>query len=113
MSLRQQTAAAILAQNLERVRNSRHPIPSESEFGRQLGIGQRQYNRLRKMEHDIRISALDEISSKLDLQPWHLLMPDFEPNNPPPKLPRSHAEQQLYKSIEAAVLAVQSSTRTR
>jgi transcriptional regulator with XRE-family HTH domain len=58
----------------------------------------------------ITLRALDKLAEAMDLQPWQLLFPAFDPSNPP-TLVILEAERQLYDALKAAQRAVSAVTQ--
>lgn len=80
------TPRDILAANLRRL------IDAEARHGERLsvrawaqgkGLNVRLIDRLTKGQHAVTLDKLEEIASACGLQPWQLLLEDFDPAAPP------------------------------
>lgn len=70
----------------------------------EVGVGTIQ--RIEAQETSIGLAILDKIAQKFELAPWQLLVPGFDPENPPALLPVSSRERELYEKIKTAAKAI-------
>lgn len=70
----------------------------------EIGIGTVQ--RIEAQETSIGLAILDKIAQKFDLAAWQLLVPGFDPKNPPALQPVSLKERELYEKIMSAAKAI-------
>lgn len=82
--------------------------PSVNAWAKRYGIVQSTINRILRGQ-DLTTAQLEKIVEALnrtgnwDLKAWQLLVPGFEPNNPPVLLEASAAERRLYASFKTSV----------
>lgn len=70
------------------------------------GLDVRKIDRLTKKEYSTTLDTLDEIAAAIGVQPWQLLVPNMDLNNPP-LLVMSEAERQIYERIRSLVKAAE------
>jgi hypothetical protein len=80
------TSRAILAANLRRMIKRATP-EGERESVRAWALGKeldvRMIDRLVKGQHAVTLDSLEKIADACGLKPWHLLLEDLDPGNPP------------------------------
>lgn len=65
-------------------------------------VSQPKLDAILKSKRDVGIDTLDSLAALFELQPWHLLLEDLDPANPPPIKPLTDAERAFYDTIRAA-----------
>lgn len=65
-----------------------------------IGVGTVQ--RIQEQKTSVGLAVLDKIADKFDLAAWQLLVPGFDPANPPALQPVSQKERILYERIMSA-----------
>lgn len=90
------SSRAILAENVGRIRQ---PKESEAALGKRLGISQRTTNRILDASYATKVDTLDKMAARLCLQPWQLLVPGLDINNPPVIAALTKDERDLYLKI--------------
>ncbi len=65
-------------------------------------LPQKQIDRIIKKEYSTTVDALDEIAAAIGCQPWQLLVPNMDLNNPP-MLVMGQAEREIYNRIRALI----------
>jgi hypothetical protein len=93
---------AILAANLKRL--IEHETPEGEKYSvrawalrKELDV--RLIDRLTKGEHAVTLDKLQEIADACELQPWHLLLEDFNPAAPPDDAPITVQERTLLQRL--------------
>ena len=75
----------ILARNVRRMIDASTPSgarPSIRAWALGKGLNVRMIDRLVKGEHAVTLDTLDEVAKGCNLQPWQLLLEDFDPAAP-------------------------------
>lgn len=88
--MRKQTIRDILAANLQRIREARTPRGEDLMSGRAFSLligfesesDVRLINRILNGVYDVKLDTLVKIADTLGLQPWQLLLEDFDPEHP-------------------------------
>ena len=96
------TARQILARNLTRLIESSTPVgskPSRRAWALSKGLEVKLIDRLCKGQHGVTLDKLQEIADACGVQPWHLLLEDFDPVGRQPEAPMSEAERLLLARI--------------
>ncbi len=94
------TAAKIVAKNLELLRLHEPDKPSETEFAKRVGLQQRTYNRIKNGESEASLSSIQTVANKMRLHPWQLLVEDFHPDHPPELAPVGNTTE-MYAHLRA------------
>ena len=95
------TARAIVARNLEALIAHETPEgsrPSRRAWALTKGVDVRLIDRLCKGINAVTIDKLEEVATAAGLQPWQLLMEDFDPKDPPDK-PVSEEDLQMVRKL--------------
>lgn len=74
-----------------------------SRLSRDCGIGLGTTTRIKQQQTSVGLEIVDKIAEHFSLHPWQLLVPGFDPSNPPTLMPVSAAERQLYDRLSAVV----------
>lgn len=96
------TPRQILARNLTKLIEAATPHgsrPSRRAWALAKGLDVKLIDRLCKGEHAVTIDKLAEIAEACGLQPWHLLLDDFDPREPAPDAPLTDAERKLLQRL--------------
>lgn len=105
------TSRTILGANLSAVMKSHSArqknLSSNKKVGDRLKISDNTVGRIRRGENSIGIDMLDKIAGLYSLQPWQLLVPEFEVSSPPMLRAMSEDERTLYDRLHAALLALE------
>jgi hypothetical protein len=70
-----------------------------SRLARDAGIGPGSATRIKVAETSVGLEVIDKIAAAFNLDPWQLLVPGFNPRNPPVLKPVSPEEQKLYDRL--------------
>lgn len=68
-------------------------------FAKHCGIGIATVQRIKAQRTSVGIEVIDKIAEAFDLAAWQLLVPGFDPKNPPALQPVSAKERKLYEMI--------------
>jgi transcriptional regulator with XRE-family HTH domain len=93
------TAGEILADNLQRVIAARQL--TNKQFADLVGIGNGTIDRIRKNQVSATVTSIEQIANFLECEAWQLLVPNFNPSNPPVLTSQSETERELYQRIAA------------
>jgi hypothetical protein len=88
----------VIAENVRKLMQYHWQEHNTSRLGRQIK-SQGGAQRVLSGTVFVRIDLLTKTAAVFDLHPWHLLVPNLDPKNPP-TLIVSAAEQKLYKAFE-------------
>lgn len=97
--------ATILAENLNRLMDSRPPRPSQKAIAQRAGLDQKTVSRILNMSVATSVSAVQGLAAIWELEPWQLLFPDLDPKNPP-VVSMSQSERDAYELIRTAALKI-------
>ncbi len=96
---------AILAANLKRIRESKShgdKLLSDRAFALSMGFDSesdvRLINRILNEEYDVKLDTLVRIAEQLELQPWQLLLEDFDPKAPQ-SMPMTEEERKTLEHL--------------
>ena len=79
----------------------RHHFGQEnlSRLAREAKIGPGSCTRIKEAATSVGLGVIDKIAARYELDPWQLLVPGFDPRNPPVLQPVSSEERQLYERL--------------
>lgn len=92
-----------LAVNLRSIMRKQHL--TQMALKTKSGIAQATIGRILREDSAADIDTLDAIAKACAMQPWQLLVPGLDPDNPP-ILPLSTQEQALYERLRAAAALI-------
>ena len=91
--------ALILAKNIERLKAAFPEVySSQAKVGKNAGVSQSTIDRLEEGRTDCRISTVAGVAAAFGFQPWQLLVPEFDPKNPP-EIALTPAERRLLRAM--------------
>lgn len=93
---------ATLWQNVQALMNQKYGRTNIKGFAKFCEIGIGTVQRIEAQETSIGLAILDKIAQKFDVAAWQLLVPGFDPSNPPALKPVSRKERILYEKIMSA-----------
>lgn len=76
-----------------------------SRLAREADIGPGSCTRLKQQTTSVGLELVDKIAALFHVQTWQLLVPGFDPKNPPTLLPMSQAEREFYERLLHAAKA--------
>lgn len=77
-------------------------------FATLCGVGIGTIQRIEEQETSVGLAVIDKIAQKFDLAAWQLLVPGFDPDNPPALQAVSPKERALYNKIMSAAKEIAS-----
>lgn len=93
---------ATLWQNVERLMNKEWGKINLKGFARKCKVGIGTVQRIQAQNTSIGLDVLDKIAQVHQLAAWQLLVPGFDPDNPPALQPVSKRERELYEKLMSA-----------
>lgn len=91
-----------LWQNVKALMVSKYGKTNIKGFAAFCEVGVGTIQRIEKQETSVGLTVLDKIAQKFDLAAWQLLVPGFDPKNPPALQPVTKEERALYNKIMTA-----------
>jgi hypothetical protein len=73
-----------------------------SRLARDADIGPGTATRLKQQQTSVGVDIVERIADLFGLQTWQLLVPTFDPTNPPTLMPMSEAERAFYQRVISA-----------
>jgi transcriptional regulator with XRE-family HTH domain len=74
-------------------------LGSNPKLAKRTGLSTSTIHRLRNGDVDATLSTLEALSKAFDLEPWQLLVANFDPKNRPVLQPLSEQERRLYARL--------------
>jgi len=99
---------ATLWQNVAALMGKHYGEENLSRLARECSIGLGTAARIKKQQTSVGIDILHAIATRFGLAPWQLLVPGFDPSNPPALQPVSDKERMLYERIMSAAKMIAS-----
>ena len=99
------TLRETLADNLNRLISQSTDLTTTKKVAKKSGLGNGTIGRLRNAQTGLTLDKLEKLARAFEVEPWQLLAPGFEPENPY-VLPTSPAQKAAWRQIEAAFKAV-------
>lgn len=93
---------ATLWQNISALMLKHYGKMSMKRLADECGIGLGTVGRIKEQKTSTGLEVLDKIANRFNLAPWQLLVPGFDPSNPPTLQPVSAKERALYEKIMSA-----------
>jgi hypothetical protein len=78
-----------------------------TRLGKEAGIGPGGATRLKQQKTSVGLDVLARVAILFDLHPFHLLLPNLDPANPP-VMPMTPQEQEFYATLKTAFKRLQS-----
>ncbi len=94
------TLRDVVANNIARIMDDPAAPLTQEAVGRRSGIPQRTVGRLKNGSSAASLTTLEAIAKGLGVEPWQLLIPDFDPKQPPLLRSATQDEQRLYRKVE-------------
>ncbi len=73
-----------------------------SRFAKDVGVGLATVTRIKEQKTSVGLAVMDRIAATFNVSAWQLLVPGFDPENPPTLQPVSERERALYTRIMSA-----------
>lgn len=93
---------AVLAKNLAALRKAHPDLSGQRKLAKKAGIGEGSVWRAAKGGVGVSIDTLRALARAFGLQPWQLLVPGLDPNNPPLIQAMTEDERRLYALLKQA-----------
>jgi hypothetical protein len=93
------TSREVLWRSVSALMQKHYGKESLGRFAKDCGIGPATMTRIKAQDTSIGVDILDSIASHFHLEPWELLVPNFDPANRPTLQPVSEAERRLWESL--------------
>lgn len=97
---------ATLWHNVEALMLKKYGKVNLKGFAAFCGVGIATVQRIQAQKTSVGLAILDKIAEKHNLAAWQLLVPGFDPSNPPALQPVSIKERELYEKIMSAAKAI-------
>lgn len=97
---------ATLWQNVEALMIKKFGRTNIKGFAAFCEVGVGTIQRIEAQKTSVGLAILDKIAEKFDLAAWQLLVPGFDPTNPPALQPVTQRERDLYDKIMTAAKAM-------
>ena len=82
---------AVLWTNVQALMRKHYGGENLSRLSRECDVGLGTSARIKRRQTSVGIDILARIAERFDLQPWQLLVPGFDPDNPPYSSPRQRS----------------------
>lgn len=99
---------ATLWQNVSALMVKHYGQENLTRLAKECGIGLGTAARIKKQNTSVGLDVLHAIANRFDVSPWQLLVPGFDPQNPPALQPVSARERLLYQRIMSVATAIAS-----
>lgn len=100
--------AATIWQNVRALMLHHYQREDLTRLARECAFAQSTASRIKAGTHATGIDKLDAIARRFHLATWQLLVPGFDPKNPPALQPVSEKERKLYERIMTSVKEIAS-----
>ena len=97
---------ATLWQNVEALMLRKYGKVNLKAFAAHCGVAIATIQRIQAQKTSVGLAIIDRIAEAFDLSAWQLLVPGFDPSNPPALQPVSAKERVLYEKIMSAAKAI-------
>ncbi len=93
---------AALWKSVRAIMVQRYGDENIARFAKDTGIGLATVGRIKEQKTSVGLAVMDKIASRFNVSSWQLLVPGFDPKNPPTLQPVSERERALYLRIMTA-----------
>lgn len=94
---------AVLWRNVQALMRKHYGAENLSRLARECDIGLGTATRIKQQQTSVGLEIVDKLAEHFGLQPWQLIVPGLDPDNPPTLLPVTPSERQLYERLRQAV----------
>jgi transcriptional regulator with XRE-family HTH domain len=91
-----------LWRNVEALMLAKYGKVNMNGFAKHCGVGIATIQRIQQQETSIGLAVIEKIAEKFNLAAWQILVPGFDPANPPALQPVTPGERALYEKIMSA-----------
>ena len=102
-SMAQRNLQAVVAENVKKARLSNkqtQPAVSEAALAKGKKLDQGTISRIERRALSPTVDVLEAVAAGLGINPWELLLPNFDPKNRPVLKEATEAERVLWKKIQ-------------
>lgn len=100
----------ILWRNIQLAMHVKYGKENITRLAKEAGVGHGTIQRIKAAETSIGIEILDRLADVFHVEPWHLLVPTFDPNNPP-VVHLSATERDFYERMREAARKLLNSSK--
>lgn len=93
--------ARVFSENVNAAMKASKDATSNPKLAKKAGLKTGPISRIRNGKN-ITLATLEAVAKGLDVEPWQLLVPGFQPDNPPLLAVAGKREQELYSRIRSA-----------
>lgn len=104
MATNPNNSKVVLWENVQKIMLAEYNKDNLWAFCKKVGIGPGTGQRIKEQETSVGMDVIEKIATAFDLQPWHLLVPNLDPRNPPVLL-ISEVEQKFYANMKETAKA--------
>ena len=91
---------SIVGDNLDTLMKHREGLSTNHRVADKIKIPARTVGRIRNAETSCQIDTLAKLAKAFDIEPWQLLVPNYDPTNPPVRV-QTRAERDLYARMRS------------
>jgi len=91
----------VLWRNVSLCMREKYGRENITRLSKEAQVGPATIHRIKTAETSVGLEVLDRIAAVFELEPWHLLVPSFDPKNPP-VVSLSRAEREFYERMKDA-----------
>ena len=99
--MRRKSLRSTLAKNLSALMAADSSLDTCLKLSARSGVGNGTVDRIRRGEASATLDTLESLAAAFRLQPWQLLVEDFDHKKPPKLRGQSEQEQKFYSFIES------------
>lgn len=96
------TLKSVLWANVQALMVHKYGTENLTRLAAEAKIGPGTVTRIKKADTSVGLDVLEKLSKTFGVEPWQLLVPGMEPENPPVLQPVTKAERDLYAKILSA-----------
>lgn len=92
----------LFQENLRKLMNADRELSSQKALGLASGVGQRSISRILRGEQVPTLDVVHRIAGAFGCETWQVLVPEFDPRNPPLTKQIDEQQQELFKRFRTA-----------
>jgi transcriptional regulator with XRE-family HTH domain len=97
---------SIIGDNLDALMRFRADLSTNHKVAKKADVPPRTIGRIRNAEVSCSVDTLPKVAKVFGIEPWHLLIPKYDPANPPVRH-LTQAERQLYANLRATAKQIE------
>lgn len=94
-----------LATNLRSLMEASVELRSQAAVARRAGVDQRTVGRILNREHSPTVTQLERLARAFSISPWQLLVPDYDPRDPP-SITLTNSEREAWTTMRIAAESI-------